>query len=294
MKGAPINISEPVVSFRETVTAESRECLSKSANKHNRIHAQATPFEDGLAEKVDDGTIAKLKDVKERARYLADEFSWDVNEARKIWAFGPDGTGPNVITDATTAVAYLNEVKESICGGFQWATGAGPMCDEIMRGVHVKVLDVTLHADAIHRGMGQIMPTARRCVYACVLTGEPQLVEPVYLADITVPVDASGGIYGVLTRRRGHVFAEEPKAGTPMTQIKAYLPVAESFGFTKDLRSNTGGKAFPQCSFSHWQVMTGGDPLEEGTKANTLVLSIRDRKGLSGGIPPLDRFFDRM
>jgi elongation factor 2 len=32
--------------------------------------------------------------------------------------------------DATRAVAYLNEVKESINSGFQWATRAGPLCDE--------------------------------------------------------------------------------------------------------------------------------------------------------------------
>jgi len=295
MKGAPINITPPVVSFCETVTEESEECLSKSPNKHNRIVASAAPFADGLAEEVDDGTIAKLKDFKERARYLAQKYEWDVNEARKIWAFGPNGSGPNCITDVTVGVAYLNEVKESICGGFQWATLQGPLCDETVRGLKIKIIDVTLHADAIHRGMGQIMPTARRCVYACMLTGSPQLVEPVYLADITVPVDASGGIYSVLTRRRGHVFAEDPKAGTPMTQIKAYLPVAESFGFTKDLRSATGGKAFPQCSFSHWQLMgSSGDPLEEGSKANILVHEIRDRKGLKGGIPPLDRFKDRL
>lgn len=39
-----------------------------------------------------------------------------------------------------------------------------------------------------------------------------------------------GGIYGVLTRRRGHVFEESRVMGTPMYVIKAYLPVNESFG----------------------------------------------------------------
>lgn len=39
-----------------------------------------------------------------------------------------------------------------------------------------------------------------------------------------------GGIYGVLTRRRGHVFEESRVMGTPMYVIKAYLPVMESFG----------------------------------------------------------------
>lgn len=39
-----------------------------------------------------------------------------------------------------------------------------------------------------------------------------------------------GGIYGVLNRRRGHVFEEGQVPGTPMFLVKAYLPVNESFG----------------------------------------------------------------
>ena len=44
------------------------------------------------------------------------------------------------------------------------------------------------------------------------------------------PENAVGGIYGVLNRRRGHVFEENQVAGTPMFHVKAYLPVNESFG----------------------------------------------------------------
>ena len=47
---------------------------------------------------------------------------------------------------------------------------------------------MTLHADAIHRGGGQIIPTTRRVLYACILTAEPRLMEPVYLVEIQVCV----------------------------------------------------------------------------------------------------------
>merc|ERR1712098_343508 len=113
------------------------------------------------------------------------------------------------------------------------------------RGVRFNLYDVALHADAIHRGGGQIIPTARRVLYACVLTAAPRLMEPVYQVEIQCPENAVGGIYGVLNRRRGHVFEEAQTPGTPMFVVKAYLPVNESFGFTADLRSNTGGQAFP-------------------------------------------------
>jgi len=198
-----------------------------------------------------------------------------------------------LIIDVTKGVSYLNEIKESVVGGFNVACGAGPMADEQVRGLLIKIHDVVLHADAIHRGMGQIMPTARRVTHACMLTASPAILEPLYLCEITCPQDAMGGCYGVLTRRRGHVFSEEQRPGTPMMTLKAYLPVMESFGFTSDLRMNTGGKAFPQCVFDHWQEL-GGNPLEPGNKCSDTVLAVRTRKGIPPDIPPLDRFLDRL
>lgn len=56
-----------------------------------------------------------------------------------------------------------------------------------MRGVIVEICDVVLHADAIHRGGGQVIPTARRATYAAVLTAAPRLMEPVYLVEIQAP-----------------------------------------------------------------------------------------------------------
>jgi elongation factor 2 len=69
--------------------------------------------------------------------------------------------------------------------------------------------------------------------------------------------------------------------------------VAESFGFTLYLRSMTGGRAFPQCVFDHWQPLNT-DPLEAGSKAAILVESIRKRKGLQGPVPDLKLFHDKL
>jgi len=75
--------------------------------------------------------------------------------------------------------------------------------------------------------------------------------------------------------------------------MKAYLPVAESFGFTQALRAATSGRAFPQCVFDHWEIMNS-DPAEEGSKANDIVNNIRARKGLKVGIPAVDNFEDKL
>jgi len=292
--GIPIKKSDPVVSYRETVSDESSEtCLSKSPNKHNRLFMRAVPMPDGLPEDIDKGDVNARDDFKIRARYLSDKYEYDVTEARKIWCFGPDGTGPNILMDCTKGVQYLNEIKDSVVAGFQWATKEGVLCEENMRGVRFNIYDVTLHADAIHRGGGQIIPTARRCLYACQITAKPRFMEPVYQCEVQCPENAVGGIYGVLNRRRGIVFEENQIAGTPMFIVKAYLPVNESFGFTADLRSNTGGQAFPQCVFDHWQILPG-DPMEYGSKPYTILSDTRKRKGLKEGLPDLTSYLDKM
>ncbi|XP_060934489.1 elongation factor 2b-like [Limanda limanda] len=290
----PIKKSDPVVSYRETVsTPSSVLCLAKSPNKHNRLFLKARPLEEGLAEDIDKGDFTQRQEAKARARQLVDKFDWDVGEARKIWCFGPDGTGPNMLVDVSKGVQYLNEIKDSVVAGFQWAVKEGVLCEENMRAVRFDVHDVTLHTDAIHRGGGQIIPTARRAMYACALTAEPRIMEPIYLVEIQCPDVAIGGIYGVLTRRRGHVFEEYSVQGTPMHVSKAYLPVMESFGFTADLRSSTGGQAFPQCVFDHWQILPG-NPMDSTTKPGIVVTETRKRKGLKEGVPALDNYLDKM
>jgi elongation factor 2 len=281
----PLRFSDPVVSYRESVGAmSSMTALSKSPNKHNRIYVTAQPLDEEVSKDIESGKIAPRDDIKVRARILADEHGWDVTDARKIWCFGPDTTGPNLLVDQTKAVQYLNEIKDSVVSGFQWSTREGPIGEEPLRSTRFNILDVTLHADSIHRGTGQIMPTTRRAMYAAMLLAKPAILEPVYLVEIQVPEQAMGGIYGVLTRRRGHVFEEVQRPGTPLYNIKAYLPVNESFGFVADLRSNTAGQAFPQSVFDHYQILPG-DVYDKTSKVGQVVDAMRSRKGLKPDVP---------
>jgi len=123
---------------------------------------------DDLCKAIDDHEIGPREEAKSRARKLADKYNWDMTDARKIWSFGcaPDGEA-NVLVDVTKGVSYLNEIKDSVVSAFSSATLSGVLCDEAMRGIRFNLLDVTLHADAIHRGGGQIMPPTKRALYAC-------------------------------------------------------------------------------------------------------------------------------
>ena len=300
MNGAPITISDPVVSYRETVNAESsRTVLSKSPNKHNRLFCKACPLGYGiddaqtpLADDIEAGEVFPDMDQKAKTRFLVDKYGWEKSETQKIWAWGPDNNGPNIVVDKTVGVQYLLEIKDSIVAGWQWVCKEGPLCDETLRDVRINIEDVVLHADTIHRGGGQLIPTARRVFLAAMLVAQPRLQEPIFLVEIQCPENAMGGVYSCLNRKRGTVVEETNRPGTPMYNVKAYLPVAESFGFTSFLRQNTAGQAFPQMVFHHWETVNA-DPFTDDKMA-AIVLDIRKRKGLKETIPPISEFEDKL
>jgi elongation factor 2 len=255
----------------------------------------AEPLGEEFCKAVDSNDIdIEGADAKKRARKLADEFKWDITVARKIWSFGcpPDGLA-NCLVDATKGVQYLNEIKDSCVGAFFQSTSAGIICEEALRGIRFNIQDVTMHADAIHRGAGQVMPPMKRAIYACQIRSDPALLEPVYLCDITVPNHAIAGVYATLNQRRGLIEGKEDRPGTPLCKVKAYLPVLESFGFAQLLRQNTSGQAFPQLIFSHWQMLNG-EVYDEGSQVNTVVHEVRSRKGLKEGLPDFNDYYDKV
>jgi elongation factor 2 len=295
MKGAPLVTSEPVVTYCETVTIQSPEVLSKSANKHNRLFCTAEPLSEEICHQFDEGEVGPSMDVKDRSKILREKWNWEeAATPQKIWCFGHDQIGPNIWTEKTVGVAYLNEIKDSVVGGFKWACNEGPMCEERVRGLKMILNDVTLHADAIHRGMGQVSPMSRRVTYAGIYLAKPALLEPIFLVNITCPSAITGSIYNVMSMRRGSVLDEGAGLAGGVANMKALLPVAESFGFSQALAEATSGAAFSQLQFDHWALMDQGEYREVETKLGKVINTIRLRKGLAGEVPPLDRYLDKL
>lgn len=172
MKGAKIKQSEPVVSYAEGISQKTGKdgafpemCVAKSPNKHNRLYMWACPLKDELSVAIDEGDIKPTDDFKKRARKMADEFGWQIGDARKIWTFGcPPDALPNLIVDTSKGVQFLNEIKDHVVGAFMQVSSAGVFCGDMLRGFRANIDDVTLHADAIHRGAGQIMPCAKKSI----------------------------------------------------------------------------------------------------------------------------------
>eukprot|EP00003_Mantamonas_plastica_P022081 TRINITY_DN3695_c0_g1_i3.p2 TRINITY_DN3695_c0_g1~~TRINITY_DN3695_c0_g1_i3.p2 ORF type:complete len:549 (+),score=214.30 TRINITY_DN3695_c0_g1_i3:1307-2953(+) len=293
--GFELNIGDPVVPLRETVISSTEEpCLAKSKNKLNRLFMTVEPMGEELNVEIDEGIIGEIKDEKERNRYMASKFDWNPNDCKKIWAFGPETVGPNVLIDQTSGQSNMRDIKDTCVAAFQWASSEGPLAEESMRGVKYNIVDALLHQDSVHRGGNEIIPCTRRVMHGTVLASQPRLMEPVFLVDISAPETALGGIYSTVARRQGEIISEENKLGTPLYIMRAYLPVAQSFGFTEDLREATHGTAFPQMVFDHWTILENEDPFDSSTRSFQMIADTRERKGLNPKIKTSDEYLDRL
>jgi elongation factor 2 len=303
--GVELKFGNPIVPHREGIRSQTGaakvdgsgnypEVVScKSANKHNHLFGYAEPLEPALIEAFEKQEFG-YKVNKEGASRLKNEFNWDVKSSRNVWTFGcpPDGL-PNCVVDQVAGVAYVKEIRDHVSAAFQASTNAGILCREPMRGVRINLVDAKLHADAIHRGAGAMIPCARKVFNCCQLGSDPMLFEPFYLVDIVCPTDNLKGVYNTLYTRRGELETSMPKEGTNATRITAFLPVSESFGFGQELRANTGGRAFPQLKFSHWQPLSGS-PLQEGSQAWEVMMEARARNGLREEIPNFYDYYDKL
>jgi 116 kDa U5 small nuclear ribonucleoprotein component len=292
-----IKVSDPVVRFAETVVETSAvKCFAVTPNKKNKLTIIAEPLEKGIAEDIESGRLNIHMPPKELGKLLQEKYGWDLLASRSVWAFGPNDNGPNILVDDTLPSEVdkklLYTVRQTIKQGFQWATREGPLADEPVRNVKFRILDAELAPEPIHRGGGQLIPTARRTCYAALLLATPRLMEPIYYVEVQAPADCVAAVYTVLARRRGHVTQDVPKPGTPLFIVRAYIPVLDANGFETDLRTHTQGQAFCLQVFSHYSVVPG-DPLDTDVKlrplepapplglARDVMLKTRRRKGLA-------------
>lgn len=201
---------------------------------------------------IERGDLSERMDPKERTKVLVEQFDWDKNDTLKIWSFGPENMGANILVDQVKQAQYMNEVKDSVCSAFLSVTRNGVLAEENLRGVRFNIIDSTLHTDSVHRNAPQIIPCTKRLFNGLEIASAPTLLEPIFLVEITAPSNVLGGVYQTINQRRGQIVDEIKQEGSPLHVVKAYLPVAESFGLSSFLRGNTQGRAFPQCIFDHW------------------------------------------
>lgn len=104
-----IIVSHPIISYKETITTEvENPLLTKSANKLNRLFGTISPISSELSDKIESEEINPKGDYKARAEKLTKEYDWDKTDAQRIWCFGPENIGANMLVDMVKGAQYVN------------------------------------------------------------------------------------------------------------------------------------------------------------------------------------------
>jgi elongation factor 2 len=259
--GMELTSSSPRVVYRESVTKKGIVAAAKSPNKQNRFAAQVEPLKE---------PFVRLTEQDAKTRKMGNAIA--VDEQHK-----------NVIVDCTGKTGQVQGVVDFVVSGFEYACRAGPLCGEPLRHVKVNLVEVQLSGNAEYRNPVEIMRGVGKAIFGAVLTAKPVLLEPVYRTVISVPTELAGECSRILGSRRGKLSGFEQKGA--LTVITGYVPVAETFGLSEELRSATSGRAFWQSVLDRWSKVP--DKL-----AAKIIGETRKRKGLPSEIPKPERFLE--
>ncbi|AIU70722.1 elongation factor EF-2 [Thermococcus eurythermalis] len=271
-----VDVSPPIVVYRESVTKKSPIVEGKSPNKHNRFYITVEPMPDEIYEAIKEGIIpeGRPKDPKAVAKKLA-ELGMDYEMAKGI----VDVYNGNMFFDNTKGIQYLNEVMDLLVDGFHMAMDEGPLAKEPVMKVIVRLHDAKIHEDNVHRGPAQIYPAIRTAIHCAMMKANPVLYEPYQKVIINIPYEYMGAVSRELNQRRGQLI-DMRQEGEVMIII-GEAPVAEMFGFAGAIRGATSGKAL-------WTTEHAGFKRVPNELAQQIIRQIRQRKGLDPN-PPTEK-----
>jgi len=153
--------------------------------------------------------------------------------------------------DKIVGGAIPKEFIPAIDQGIQGAMHSG-----ILAGYNVVDVKVTLYDGSFHEvdssEMAFKIAGSMAFKEAC-QKAEPTLLEPIMKVVVTVPEEYMGDVMGDLSARRGQITGMETRSGA--TQIFAFVPLSEMFGYATDLRSRTQGRGNYSMEPSHYVEM---------------------------------------
>jgi elongation factor 2 len=267
-----VKVSPPIVVYRESVEGDNRgrSFEGKSPNRHNRFMMECEPLPVEVVAALRDGQFGsgavRTGDAKEVGRKFG-ELGMDKDKMRKIYAIN----GTNVLVNDTKGIQGLHETRELIIEAFNEVCKKGPVADEPVMGMMVRLVDAKLHEDAIHRGPAQTIPAVRNGIKGAMLRARTVMMEPMQRSHVSVPNDWLGQVTREITNRRG-IIEDMPSEGEATTVIGT-LPVAETFGFSNDIRAASQGRAV-------WNSENIGFEILPPQLFDKVVGEIRTRKGL--------------
>ncbi|WP_414836859.1 elongation factor EF-2 [Candidatus Nanohalococcus occultus] len=276
-KGIDINVSEPIVVFREGISEASDVRVGKSPNRHNKLEISVEPIDDELRNflKEEYADLQRESDDQTEVRDALVEHGMDQDEADNIMEVYEE----NVFVNSSRGIKNLREIQEYLVTAFHEFCDEGPMANEPVIGLKVKLHDAKLHEDAIHRGPAQMIPATKGAIKNGFLNAGPQLIEPKQILRIDTPSDTMGDAMTEVNNRRGDIIDMDEEGDSAIIQCK--LPVEELFGFEAALKSATNGKGF----YSLVDLIY--EPMQRALQEEKMM-EIRERKGMKQEMPQVE------
>jgi len=168
--------------------------------------------------------------------------------------------------DAVVGGRVPREYIPSVEKGFRASLAKGPIAGFPIVGVKATLSDGSYH-DVDSSDMA-FQICARAGFREAFLNTKPVLLEPIMKIEVEVPADFQGPVTGELNKRRGLIISTETVGNT--STIIAEVPLAETFGYSTDLRSMTQGQGVFTMEFSKYKPTPGNvqkEIVEERKKA---------------------------
>ncbi|PZA06439.1 MULTISPECIES: elongation factor G [unclassified Meiothermus] len=159
----------------------------------------------------------------------------------------PRGSGfefVNAIVGGVIPKEYIPAVQK----GIEEAMQSGPLV-----GFPIVDVKVTLYDGSYHEVDSSEMAfkiAGSMAIKEAVQKGGSAILEPIMRVEVTTPEDYLGDVIGDLNSRRGQILGMEPRGNAQI--VRAYVPLAEMFGYATDLRSKTQGRASFVMFFDHY------------------------------------------
>ncbi len=150
----------------------------------------------------------------------------------------------NAIKGGVVPREYIPAVDK----GIQEALQSG-----VLAGYPVEDIKVTLYDGSYHDVDSSEMAfklAASMCFKEGARKATPIILEPIMKVEVEVPEEFMGDVIGDLNRRRGQINAMDERGGNKI--VDAFVPLAEMFGYSTDLRSSTQGRATYSMEFDHY------------------------------------------
>ena len=177
-----------------------------------------------------------------------------------------DSTESFEFEDAVVGGRVPREYIPSVEKGFRAVLGKGPIAGFPIVGVKATLEDGSYH-DVDSSDMA-FQTCARAGFREAFLATKPVLLEPIMKMEVEVPADFQGAVTGELNKRRGLIISTETVGNS--STIVAEVPLAETFGYSTDLRSMTQGQGVFTMEFSKYKPTPGNiqrEIVEERKKA---------------------------